>query len=229
MLLKLQTHSHHHSQYMVSYMKLFVAFVFTLLPLAAVFAQDSSSQKPPEPPAETPGGQKKPVAVVQTSMGSFEMELYPADAPKTVENFTKLAAKKYFDGMRFHRVAKGFVIQTGDDNSKDTAKMNRWGTGGKSIWGNEFADELNPEAHSYKEGYKAGVVAMANRGPNTNTSQFFICLQDVNLPHSYTIFGKVTKGMDVVRKIGSVDILPAGATDGRPKKDVMVKKISMKK
>ncbi len=172
-----------------------------------------------------------PVALVETSMGSFEIELYPADAPKTVENFVKLSEKKYFDGMRVHRISKGFVIQTGDDKSKDPAMADQWGSGGQSIWGKQFEDELNPNTPSYKEGYKKGVVAMANRGPNTNTSQFFICLQDVGLPHNYTIFGKVVKGMDVVDKIGAVDIIPGrmGPTDGRPKTDVLIKKISIKK
>ena len=171
------------------------------------------------------------IALVETSMGSFEIELYPSDAPKTVENFVKLSEKKYFDGMRVHRIAKGFVIQTGDENSKDPAKAGQWGLGGQSIWGKQFEDELNPNTPSYKEGYKKGVVAMANKGPNTNTSQFFICLQDVSLPHMYTIFGKVVKGMDVVDKIGAVDIIPGrmGPTDGRPKTDVLIKKISIKK
>ena len=149
----------------------------------------------------------QPVALVETSMGSFEIELYPSDAPKTVENFVKLSEKKYFDGMRVHRIAKGFVIQTGDDKSKDPAQADQWGSGGQSIWGKEFEDELNPNAPSFKEGYKKGVVAMANRGPNTNTSQFFVCLQDVSLPHKYTIFGKVVKGMDVVDKIKQGDVI----------------------
>lgn len=173
----------------------------------------------------------KQIAVVETSLGTFEMELYPNDAPKTVENFEGLAKKKYFDGMRVHRVAKGFVIQTGDDKSKDPAKVDQWGTGGSSIWGKDFEDELNASTPSYKEGYKKGVVAMANRGPNTNSSQFFICLKDISLPHNYTIFGKVTDGMNVVEKIGDVEIIPGrmGPADGRPKQDVMIKKIYMKK
>ena len=176
--------------------------------------------------------EKKMTATMETSMGTIEIELYPEDAPKTVENFSKLAEKKYFDGMRIHRIAKNFVIQTGDDKSKDPAKAAEWGTGGQSIWGKEFADELNPMTKSYRDGYKKGVLAMANRGPNTNTSQFFICLADVGLPHNYTIFGKVIKGLDVVDKIGEVEIIPnpqMGPTDGRPKEDIIVKKIRMNK
>ena len=186
----------------------------------------------PESRAATPGASAPPknqYALVETSMGTFEFELYGADAPKTVENFVGLAKKKYFDGMRVHRVAKGFVIQTGDDKSKDPSKVNEWGTGGKSIWGKEFADELNPNTPSYKAGYTKGVVAMANRGPNTNTSQFFVMLADLErMPKNFTIFGKVIKGMDVVEKIGQVEIIPGmGPTDGRPKTDVLIKKITI--
>ena len=182
---------------------------------------------------DPPGAKEKaagshPHAVIATSMRTFEIELYPADAPKTVENFMGLARKKYFNGMRFHRVVKGFVIQTGDEKSKDTALINEWGTGGKSIWGGTFADELNPNAPSYKNGYKKGVVAMANAGPNTNTSQFFVMLQDnTTLPRHYTIFGKVVKGMEVVEKIGEVEVVPPGASDGRPKTDVMMTSVSI--
>lgn len=167
------------------------------------------------------------IARVETSLGTFDIELYPADAPKTVENFVKLADQKFFDGQRFHRVSKNFVIQAGDDKSKDLRKKNEWGTGGKSIWGREFEDELNPTTPSYRAGYLRGVVAMANRGPNTNTSQFFIMLRDnTSLPKNYTIFGKVIKGMDVVEKIGQVEIEPVmGPSDGRPKVDVVIKKI----
>ena len=165
----------------------------------------------------------KEYAVIETTMGTMEIEFYRADAPKTVENFVKLAEKKYFDSVIFHRVSKGFVIQGGDPTGT--------GSGGKSIWGKEFDDELNPNTPSYKEGYKKGVVAMANRGPNTNTSQFFIMLRDnTGLPKNYTIFGKVVKGMDVVDAIGQVEITPAmGPTDGRPKVDVVMKKVTIRK
>lgn len=165
----------------------------------------------------------KEIGVIETSMGTIEIELFRNDAPKTVENFVKLAEKKYFDGIIFHRVSKGFVIQGGDPTGT--------GSGGKSIYGKEFADELNPNAPSFKEGYKKGVVAMANRGPNTNTSQFFIMLKDMpTMPKNYTIFGKVIKGQDVVDKIGEVDITPQmGPTDGKPKVDVVMKKVTIRK
>jgi len=165
----------------------------------------------------------KEVAVIETSMGTIEAELYRADAPRTVENFVKLSEKKYFDGVIFHRVSKGFVIQGGDPTGT--------GSGGKSIWGKEFDDELNPNTPSYKEGYKKGILAMANRGPNTNTSQFFVMLRDITtLPKNYTIFGKVVKGQDVVDKIGQVEITPQmGPTDGKPKVDVVMKKVTIRR
>lgn len=137
-------------------------------------------------------------ATIKTAKGDIEIELYPQDAPKTVTNFATLAANKYYDGLTFHRVEPGFVIQGGDPRGN--------GTGGYSIYGETFEDELNPNTPSYKEGYKEGIVAMANRGPNTNGSQFFIILADnTSLPHNYTIFGKVINGMEVAKKIVAGD------------------------
>ena len=170
------------------------------------------------------------LAVVETSLGTFEIELYQKDAPKSVKNFVGLAKKGFFDGLRFHRVAHGYVIQTGDPNSRDRQLISRWGMGGTSIYGKEFADELNPATPSGKAGYVRGVVAMANRGPNTNTSQFFVLLADApQLPRAYTIFGKVVKGMDVVDRIGAVQLEQPGQRDGRPKEDIFVKKVTIKK
>ncbi len=166
-----------------------------------------------------PMKQEKVVAVIETSLGTIEAELYSADAPKTVENFVGLAGEKYFDGVVFHRVVPGFVIQGGDPTGT--------GTGGKSIWGKEFADELNPATASYKAGYAKGVLAMANRGPNTNTSQFFIMLADnTTLPKDYTIFGKVVKGIDVVDAIGSVALTGGMGPDAsKPATPVVMKKV----
>jgi cyclophilin family peptidyl-prolyl cis-trans isomerase len=163
------------------------------------------------------------IAVMVTSMGQIEIELYRADAPRTVENFVKLAEQKYYNGVVFHRVSKGFVIQAGDPTGT--------GSGGKSIYGEKFDDELNPAAPSFKAGYVRGTLAMANAGPNTNSSQFFIMLQDApRLPKAYTIFGRVVGGMDVVDKIGAVEITPGsmGPNDGRPKTDVVITSVTMK-
>jgi cyclophilin family peptidyl-prolyl cis-trans isomerase len=137
-------------------------------------------------------------AVIKTEKGNITLELYPSDAPKTVMNFATLAKNGYYDNLTFHRVEPGFVIQGGDPNGN--------GTGGVSIYGAKFEDELNPNTASYKTGYLEGVLAMANAGPNTNGSQFFIMLADnTSLPKNYTIFGKVTSGLDVVHKIAIGD------------------------
>lgn len=169
---------------------------------------------------------------LSTSMGEIVFETYDADAPKTVGNFITLSEKKYYDGLIFHRVIKGFMIQGGDPNcgsalrqgSAQTdlpqAPVGLCGTGGP---GYKFEDELNPLTPSYKEGYKKGVAAMANAGPNTNGSQFFIMLEDTPLPHNYTIFGKVVSGQDVVDKIGSVKT----GTDDRPVEAVVIKSVKV--
>ena len=163
-------------------------------------------------------------AVIETSMGTLEILLYSDDAPKTVANFVGLAEEKYFDGVMFHRVSRNFVIQGGDPTGK--------GTGGKSIYGKPYEDELNPATASFKAGYLKGVVAMAHPPrPNSNTSQFFIMLDDIrSLPKEYTIFGKVVKGIEVVDAIGMVDITPEmGPTDGRPKTPVVMKSVTIRR
>lgn len=129
-------------------------------------------------------------AVVDTNFGSFKIKFYPEDAPMTVSNFVSLAQKGYYNGLTLHRIIKNFMIQGGDPIGN--------GTGGP---GYLFEDELNPNSISGKEGYKKGVVAMANAGPNTNGSQFFIMVTDLPLPYNYTIFGKVVEGQNVVDTI----------------------------
>ncbi|HEV7424291.1 MAG TPA: peptidylprolyl isomerase, partial [Candidatus Paceibacterota bacterium] len=113
----------------------------------------------------------------------------------------KLATSGFYNGIKFHRVIRGFMIQGGDPLTKDDSKMALWGTGGP---GYAFPDEINETSPLYSTGYKKGIVAMANSGPNTNGSQFFIMTADYPLPSSYTIFGKVTSGQDVVDKIANV-------------------------
>lgn len=140
---------------------------------------------------------KTKMITIETNYGKIVFETYNSDAPKTVENFTTLANKGFYNGLIFHRVIPGFMIQGGDPQGT--------GMGGP---GYKFADELNPNTASYKAGYKKGVVAMANSGPNTNGSQFFIMTEDYPLPNNYTIFGKVVSGQDVVDKIANVKTGP---------------------
>src|SRR5919107_6323776 len=134
-------------------------------------------------------------AVIKTNKGTIRFELLEEDAPKTTENFRLLAERGYYDGVIFHRVIKGFMIQGGDPTGT--------GSGGKSAWGGRFDDEINRSSPLYQGAYAKGTVAMANAGPNTNGSQFFIMHADYALPPSYTIFGRVTEGQDVVDKIAT--------------------------
>ena len=154
-------------------------------------------------------------AVIKTNMGTIRFELLEDDAPKTTENFRLLAEKGYYDGVIFHRVIKGFMIQGGDPTGT--------GRGGESAWGGRFNDEINRSSDVYKRGYKAGTVAMANAGPNTNGSQFFIMHADYGLPPSYSIFGRVTEGQDVVDAIAST---PTGPGD-KPISPVTMEKVTI--
>jgi cyclophilin family peptidyl-prolyl cis-trans isomerase len=147
----------------------------------------------------------------ETSMGNFTIELFEAQTPKTVDNFVKLAEKNFYDGVIFHRVIDGFMIQGGDPTGT--------GRGGP---GYQFADEIHPQLKHTGE----GILSMANAGPNTNGSQFFITL--VPTPHldgRHTVFGKVVEGMDVVKKIGKT---PTARGD-RPVTDVVMKSVRIER
>jgi cyclophilin family peptidyl-prolyl cis-trans isomerase len=151
---------------------------------------------------------------LKTNKGDIKFETYYDDAPRTVDNFVKLAEEGFYDGVIFHRVIDGFMIQGGDPTGT--------GTGGP---GYSFADEINPESEIYQEGYKKGVVAMANAGPNTQGSQFFIMVADYPLPPNYTIFGKVVSGQEVADAISVVE------KDGRdkPLQDVIIQEVVLEK
>ena len=133
---------------------------------------------------------KSYTATLHTNHGDIEIQLAPDRSPSTVNNFVFLARDGFYDGVIFHRVVPGFVIQGGDPTGT--------GSGGP---GYKFRDELEGPGS-----YSRGTVAMANAGPNTNGSQFFVCLDDVGLPHQYTIFGAVTSGMEAVDSIAGSDL-----------------------
>jgi cyclophilin family peptidyl-prolyl cis-trans isomerase len=154
-------------------------------------------------------------AVIQTNKGTIRVEMLEADAPKTTENFITLAQRGYYDGIIFHRVIKGFMIQGGDPTGT--------GRGGESAWGGRFNDEIDRSSPVYQTGYKAGTMAMANAGPNTNGSQFFIMHVDYQLPPSYTIFGRVTEGQDVVDAIATTATGPGD----RPIQEVKMEKVTI--
>lgn len=146
-------------------------------------------------------------ALLDTNHGPIEIQFDAAGSPQTVNNFVFLANDGFYDGVIFHRVIENFMIQGGDPTGT--------GRGGP---GYRFRDEIEGSGT-----YSRGTVAMANAGPNTNGSQFFICHTDVGLPHSYTIFGQVTSGMD------AVDSIATSATDSadRPNDDVVISKVTI--
>lgn len=134
-----------------------------------------------------------PTAVIETTQGVVEIELRPDVAPKACENFIALSKKGYYNGVTFHRIIKGFMIQGGDPTGT--------GAGGNSVWGKDFADEITPKLTFDKP----LMLAMANRGPNTNGSQFFITVAPTRwLNGHHTIFGTVKSGADTVKKLENV-------------------------
>lgn len=151
----------------------------------------------------------RPKATIKTSLGTVVVELYKDKAPKTVENFTGLAKKGFYNGVIFHRVIPGFMVQTGDPTGT--------GTGGP---GYTFADEIAPDLKHDA----AGMLSMANRGPNTNGSQFFITLAPTPwLDGKHAIFGRVLEGQDVVQKIAAVERNRAD----RPLSDVKMEEVTI--
>lgn len=155
-------------------------------------------------------------ATLHTNQGDIKIEFFGTDAPNTVANFTKLASEGFYNGTKFHRVIKSFMIQGGDPLTKDDTMQSRWGTGGP---GYTFADEIRDNNHNV-----VGTISMANAGPNTNGSQFFINVNDnTYLDGKHTTFGKVVSGMDVVTKIENT---PTGAGD-RPVSPIVIESISL--
>tara|TARA_B100001250_G_scaffold399297_1_gene408540 strand:+ start:1541 stop:2176 length:636 start_codon:yes stop_codon:yes gene_type:complete len=155
---------------------------------------------------------KKYTAVMNTNMGSIKIDFFTKDAPLTVNNFINLSKDGYYNDVIFHRVINGFMIQGGDPSGTGHGEMGKYP-------GYKFEDELNNQIP-----YEKGILAMANAGPNTNGSQFFIMHVDYPLPYQYTIFGKVTDGLDVVDKIASVET----AEGDRPVSDVIIESIEIK-
>jgi peptidylprolyl isomerase len=155
-------------------------------------------------------------ATFTTSAGTIVIELDRAHTPHTVQNFVTLASSGFYNGTRFHRVIKDFMIQGGDPLSKDDAKQAYWGTGGP---GYQFADEIESTNNN-----AVGTIAMANAGPNTNGSQFFINVADNSfLNTKHTVFGKVIKGYDIVEKISTTKTGP----QDRPVEPITITSITL--
>ena len=155
---------------------------------------------------------KKYTAVIKTSMGDMSVEFFTEDAPMTVNNFINLSRDGYYDNVIFHRVISGFMIQGGDPSGTGHGEMGKYP-------GYKFEDELNNQ-----RSYEKGILAMANAGPDTNGSQFFIMHVDYPLPYQYTIFGFVNEGLDIIDKIASVE---TGDGD-KPVNDVVIETVEIK-
>ncbi len=201
------------------------ALVCGIVGLALAGATASSGQEAAPEKAAKKMTKPGTYAYFVTNHGNFTVRLLPDKAPKTVANFVGLAtgtidpvtgkpgkSKPYYDGLTFHRIIDGFMIQGGDPMGT--------GTGGP---GYRFADEIDP-THKFD---KAGIMAMANAGPNTNGSQFFIVHKDYALPPSYTIFGKLTDGLDTLDKIMAVPTGPGHGGPDTPKTDIVIQSITI--
>jgi peptidyl-prolyl cis-trans isomerase B (cyclophilin B) len=177
--------------------------VTTLICVTALSLAGWAADKPAEA-TSTPAPAAAEVAVIKTTAGDMVVEFWPEVAPKTVENFKKLAREKFYDGTCFHRIVKGFMIQGGDPLTKDPLKESQWGTGGPGYRVDaEFSDRKHVR----------GVLSMArSRDPNSAGSQFFVCLdQAPHLDRNYTAFGKVIKGEDVLVKIGATPVVASAS------------------
>lgn len=161
------------------------------------------------------------VAVIKTTEGEMVVEFWPDVAPKTVENFKKLAAEGFYDGTCFHRIVKGFMIQGGDPLTKDASKEAYWGTGGPN---HRIKAEFNDRPHV------RGVLSMARSAhPDSAGSQFFVCLADARfLDRQYTAFGKLIKGDDVLGKIGDTPTaMGGGGEKSKPTKRIGVESVKI--
>ena len=175
-------------------------------PLTVGYNNSMSNKQYAAPPALSIDLAKTYTATIETVAGTMELELYAAEAPMTVNNFVFLAREGFYDNVIFHRVIKGFMIQGGDPTGT--------GRGGP---GYRFSDE------TVSRKYTRGTLAMANSGPNTNGSQFFVMHSDYALPPAYTIFGKLTSGLDVLDAIATTK---TGAQD-RPSTNQTIKSITI--
>ncbi len=194
----------------------YIRNLITILLLTGAVALQGQAQNTEQTTKEAADVEKE-IAVIETNHGTMEIEFFREDAPKTVENFVQHAKNGYYNGVLFHRVIKGFMIQGGDPTGT--------GRGGESIYGARFDDEIDSSSDLYtKIGYTRGIMAMANAGPNTNGSQFFIMHADYALPPNYTIFGRVINGIETVDAIANVKTQPGD----RPVEDVVMKSVTIK-
>jgi len=178
----------------------------------------SSAGRPVPEGAKSSGGRH---ATIETEKGAIEIEFFETQQPRAVENFRLLAEHGYYDGLTFHRIVPGFMVQGGDPAGD--------GTGGESAWGDAFPDEIDQASQLYRDGYRRGVVAYANAGPDTNGSQFFIMHQDYPLPPNYVIFARVTSGMEIVDALADLPLtMGPGGEMSKPVTPPVIKKVTIR-
>jgi len=197
-----------------------VAIFLAAVPTACSKEPDHSSQSNESNPSNKTMSKDTETAIIHTSEGDMTVEFWSDVAPKTVENFKKLAREGFYNGTAFHRIIKGFMIQGGDPNTKDPSKEALYGTGGP---GYKIQAEFNDRSH------QKGVLSMARSAdPNSAGSQFFICDGNANfLDRQYTAFGKVVKGIDVLDKIASTPVTNNRGENSKPTKRIEIKKIDL--
>ena len=203
-------------------MKNFLTIIISIIVVAGalyfVIKPDTNTPSTNDISTQNEQTQETMKATFTTNKGTFELELFADLAPKTVENFVTLAESDFYNDVKFHRVIAGFMIQAGDPLSKDDDMSDRWGTGGP---GYQFEDEIHAENNN-----AIGTISMANAGPNTNGSQFFINTADNGfLDTKHTVFGKIVSGMDVVTAIENVETFPGD----RPVEPVVIESIVISK
>lgn len=187
--------------------------IFVIIVVVALAGLFGLMNRPTTTGQTTTGGDKMKTVLFETTQGNIKIQIYD-DMPITTSNFLSLVKQGFYDGVLFHRVIDGFMIQGGDPLTKDESKKDLWGTGGSASIQDEFT-------HAGGNKNNFGTIAMANAGPNTGSSQFFINLADNNyLDTKHPAFGKVIEGMDVVEKIAK---LPTDEMD-RPIPEVKIVK-----
>src|SRR5439155_8177914 len=203
-----------HDIALVSFVSMKFSILLAVLLSAVVFAAEEKKEA-------SPMSTSNEVAVIKTNEGEMVVQFWTDAAPNTIENFKKLARQGFYDGTIFHRIVKGFMIQGGDPNSKDSAKESAYGAGGP---GYKIKAEFNNHSHD------RGVISMA-RGPDPDSagSQFFICLAPVRrLDGQYTTFGKLIKGDDVLEKIGDTPVeRNAQGEMSKPTKRIVIENIEI--
>jgi len=195
--------------------------ICTVLALAGLaFAAEGDKKSDASATPKTTVGDAKEVAIIKTTEGEMVLEFWSDVAPKTVENFKKLAKQGFYDGTAFHRIIKGFMIQGGDPKTKDVSKEEEWGTGDP---GYKIKAEFNSRKHT------RGVLSMArSNDPDSAGSQFFVMLGDApSLDGKYTGFGKLIKGEDVLMKIGDTPVTSRHGEMSKPLKRIGVESIKI--